>query len=207
MVVVGLTGGIACGKSTVAKMLGALGAVCFSADEDARAVLQNGSPVFDAVQQAFPQAFDETGKLVRAELGQIIYADVVARKRLEALMHPAITARMQNQIADARATNAADAVVVYETPLLYEAELESLFDVVVAVVAAPDVQAARLQERERYAGRDPLTASELAGRLAAQIPVMEKANRADTVIRTETSLAETEQAVGELWNRLRSFPR
>ena len=198
--IIGLTGGIACGKSTVAQMLADLGAETASADGDARTVLEPGSPTLADVRAAFPEAFGRGDTLLRAELARRVFGDADARARLEALMHPVIIARMKTVIAEFRAKS--DGVLVYETPLLFEAHLEFLFDTIVAVVAAPDVQAKRLQEREQKAGRPALTNEEIALRLSAQIPVEEKARRADSVIRTDVSLVQTRAEAAALWNRL-----
>lgn len=198
MKIVGLTGGIASGKSTVARMFAALGALTRSADEDARAVLADGSPLLSAVLAAFPETATASGGLDRAQLGVRIFADPDARKRLEGLLHPAIIARMSAAIADARAATE-PSLLVYETPLLFEANLESLFDVVVAVFAAPWAQHERLQAREVAAGRAPLSTSGLADRLAAQFSSEEKARRADHVFRTDVPLSETEAQVHAFW--------
>ncbi len=197
MKIVGLTGGIASGKSTVARMFAALGAATRSADEDARAVLADDSFLLSAVIAAFPDAATESGGLDRARLGARIFADVDARARLEALLHPAIIARMRAAIAQARA--AGPGVLVYETPLLYEANLKEMFDVIVALVASAETRRARLQERERAAGRAPLSSSALDERLSAQLSSEEKARRADFVLYTDGSLAETEAQVRALY--------
>ena len=200
---IGLTGGVACGKSTVAQIFAGLGAETASADADARTVLEAGSPVLASVQAAFPAAFDTDGELVRADLARIIYNDSAARARLEALMHPAIIARMEAVIARARKNP--DRALVYETPLLFEAGLECLFDTIIVVAASPDVQVARLQEREKLAGLPALSDEEIVRRLTAQIPLEEKISRADTVIRTDVSIEETQVQAEALWKRL-TFP-
>ena len=200
MKIIGLTGGIASGKSTVSRMFRGRGAVTCSADEDARAVLTDGSPTLVNVLAAFPEARAADGTLDRAKLAERIFADPAARARLEALLHPAIIARMPEAIDAARSIGAG--VLAYETPLLYEARLEPLFDAVIAVLATPELQRERLQARERAAGRDPLTEDELSARLGAQTPPEEKARRADFVVRTDGSLAETEAQVRDVWERL-----
>ena len=200
MIIVGVTGGIAGGKSTVTRMLANLGAEVRSADEDARAVLADGSPALAAVLAAFPEARAEDGALSRALLARRIFADPGARARLEAILHPAIIARMTGAITAARSAD--PGVLAYETPLLYEARLEALFDAVIAVLATPELQRERLQARERAANRNPLTEDELSARLGAQIPPEEKARRADFVIRTDGTLADTEAQVRRVWERL-----
>ena len=192
----GVTGGIATGKSTVTRLLAGRGAATCSADEDARAVLEPGSATLADVFAAFPSVRAGDGTLDRSRLAAEIFADTDARKQLETLTHPAIIARMQAAI---NAVRAAGGLLVYETPLLYEAGLGGLFDVVVAVVAAGNTQAERLQEREARAGRPPLTDAAIAARLAAQLPAEEKARRADYVIHTDGTLAETVAQVGRFW--------
>jgi len=194
-VIVGVTGGIASGKSTVTRMLADLGAQTRSADEDARAILADGSPVLTALLTAFPDARRNDGTLDRAALAAHIFADPPARVRLEAITHPAILARMTEAIADARTRGREEGLFVYETPLLYEAGLADLFDAVIAVLAAPELQAERLQAREAAAGRPPLSPEAVAARLMAQMPPEEKARRADYVVRTDVPLEETREQV------------
>ncbi len=203
MTIVGLTGGIATGKSAVADMFAELGAQVYSADADARAVLAPNSPALPRVLDLFPDARGAGDALDRARLAAIMFGDAEARRRLEALTHPLIIARMKSVIEQARGQNR-DGVLVYETPLLYEANLQNLFDVVVATFAPPSVQAERLQERERKAGRAPLTDAAITDRLAAQLPGEEKARRAGFVIRTGVTLDETRARVSEVWNELTS---
>lgn len=200
MKVMGLTGGIACGKSTVTRMLRDLGAEIASADEDARAVLSPGSQTLADVQAAFPDVFAPDGTLDRAALGTRIFADPAARARLEAIMHPAIFERMQQTVY--RARQAGPGVLIYEVPLLFEKERQGLFDAVVAIVAPPDVQARRLQEREALAGRPPLTDEAIAERLGAQMPTHEKARRADYVVRSDVPLDAMRADVARLWETL-----
>lgn len=204
MKVIGLTGGIACGKSTVSRILAELGAQTASADEDARAVLLPGEPTLALVRAEFPNAFRSDSTLDRAALGAQIFADPAARARLEAIMHPAIFERMQATCQAAR--QAGPGVLVYEVPLLFEKQREGMFDAVVAVVAPPPVQAMRLQERERLAGRPELTAEAIAERLAAQLPTDEKARRADFVIRSEVSMDEMRADVARVWDALNRLP-
>jgi dephospho-CoA kinase len=200
MFILGITGGIASGKSTVTSMLGHLGAQTRSADADARAILEPGSPTRDAVLAAFPEARDAGGGIDRAALAARIFGDPEERAKLEAITHPAIIARMR--VTTDAARTAGPGVLAYETPLLYEVNLAPLFDAVVAVAAPPQLQAERLQARERAAGRDPLSESELAARLSAQLSSDEKARRADFVIRTDGAMADTEAQVRALWGTL-----
>jgi dephospho-CoA kinase len=194
MKVVGVTGGIAAGKSTVTRMLAEMGAETRSADEDARAVLADGSPTLSNVLSAFPEARRIDGTLDRAALAARIFDDPRARARLEEITHPAIIARMEAAIRTAR-ENDAPGLFAYETPLLYEAGLADLFDAVIAVTATPELQAERLKAREVAAGRPPLAPEAVAARLAAQMSPEEKARRADFVVRTDVPLEETREQV------------
>jgi dephospho-CoA kinase len=204
--VIGVTGGIASGKSTVMRMFAARGASLFSADEDARAVLSADSPILEQVFSLFPSVRREDGTLDRAGLATIIFANPADRERLEALTHPAIFERMQLVITRKRKEMSDDPhdcpVVFYEVPLLFEKKREGLFDAIIAVYAPPEILAQRLQAREKVAGRPPLTEQEIAQRLAAQLPVEEKARRADFVIRTDVPLSDTEAAVDRIFKQL-----
>jgi dephospho-CoA kinase len=199
--IVGVTGGIASGKSTVTRMLAALGAETRSADEDARAVLVDGSPALAAVVSAFPEARRADGTLDRAALATCIFDDPQARERLEAITHPAIITRMTAAIRSAR--DSGSGLLIYETPLLYEADLADLFDAVIAVIATPELQAERLQAREVAAGRPPLSPTAVAARLAALMPPEEKAHRADYVVRTDIPLGATKEQVERIATALR----
>lgn len=179
-------------------MLAGLGATVLSADEDARAVLAPDAPLLDAVFAAFPESRREDDTLDRAALAARIFTDPDAREHLEALTHPAIIARMRAAIADARA-DSLPGVLVYETPLLYEADLAELFDAVVVVYCPPGVQGERLQAREAAAGRPPLTPEQIEDRLDAQLSAEEKARRADYVVRSDVSVEETRAEVERLW--------
>ena len=203
MKIVGVTGGIAAGKSTVVRLFGARGAVVRSADEDARAILQPGTPALAQVLQEFPNCRLADGSLDRATLAARIFPDPAARHRLETITHPAIIARMRDAVNAARAQSG-HGVLVYETPLLYEAGLEPLFDMVIAVVAPPELQAERLQARQAAAGRPALTQAAVAARLTAQLSPDEKARRADYVIRTDGTMQETADRVGVIWTALQS---
>lgn len=201
MKIVGITGGIASGKSTVAEMFRELGATVYSADADARVVLAEGSPALTAVFAAFPEARADDGTLDRAALAKSIFSDPYRRRRLEGITHPAIISRMRAVIDDARMSRQSG-VLIYETPLLYECDLAPLFDAVIAVLSSRTVQRKRLQAREQAAGRPPLSAAELDARLAAQISSAEKARRADYVIHTDGALSATTTEVRHIWNTL-----
>jgi dephospho-CoA kinase len=198
MKVLGVTGGIACGKSYVTGLFARWGARTASADEDARAVVLPGSSTLEAVLAIFPEARSPKNTLDRARLAARIFGDTNARAELEAILHPAIFARMLDAVATARAS--ADApLFAYEVPLLFEKDRAAMFDATLAVVCSPETQAARLQERERAAGRPMLAPEQITERLSAQLPNDEKARRADFVIRTDGTPTDTESQARSVW--------
>ncbi len=196
MRVLGITGGIATGKSTVTQMLAELGAPTISADAVARTLLAPGTPASQAVLAAFPScAAPEPGRINRRALAQMIFADAEARSRLEALTHPPIIEALRVQIAEWRASSAAPAAAA-EIPLLYEAGLESDVDDVVVVCCAEPVQQVRL------CARDGISAEEAQKQIDAQWPLSVKTARADYVVATDRGLEDTRRQVAALWKSL-----
>jgi dephospho-CoA kinase len=182
-----ITGGIACGKSTVSKLFADCGAKIASADEDARAVLAEGQPTRVAVLEAF-------GTVERAALAAKIFGDPEARKKLNSLMHPAIRQRMRTTLEAAKA-DPTPGLLLYEVPLLYEGALESWFEGVIAVAARPDIQLERLRARG-------LSEDAARQRLASQLDPEEKVRRADFVVRTDTTLSQTQDAVAQIYQAI-----
>jgi dephospho-CoA kinase len=175
MRLVGLTGGIATGKSTFAAALRALGVPVLDADLLARQVVAPGTPALAEIARAFgPAVLGPDGALDRKALGALVFADPAARKRLEAITHPAIRAAMVAETR--RLAEAGHDLAFYDTPLLYEVGLDQAMALTVVVFAPPEAQLARLM------ARDGLGRAEAEARLAAQLPVAEKAARADVVI-------------------------
>ena len=196
MRVLGVTGGIATGKSTVTQMLADLGAPTVSADLIARALLAPGTPTTEAVLAAFPAcAAPEPGRIDRRALAQIIFADAQARSHLEALTHPPIIEALRRQIAEWRASSAAPAAAA-EIPLLFEAGLEDDVDEVVVVSCAESVQQSRL------CARDGISQEEAQRQIAAQWPLSEKVARAGFVITTDHGLEDTRRQALALWESL-----
>lgn len=174
MRVVGLTGGLATGKSTFAALLRARGAPVLDADAIARDVVGPGTPALAELVRAFgPAILDASGALDRAALAARVFADAGARRRLEAITHPAIRRVMVEETA--RLAAQGHAIAFYDAPLLYEVGLDAALDSVV-VVWAP-----RAAQRARAVARG-LSPEEADARLAAQLPVDEKARRADFVV-------------------------
>lgn len=197
MRILGITGGIATGKSTVTQMLADLGAPTVSADAIARALLAPGTPTTAAVLAAFPACADgsEPQKINRRTLAQIIFADADARRQLEALTHPPIIAALRAQIAEWHHSGTARAAAA-EIPLLFEVGSQHDLDQVVVAACAETVQIARL------CLRDGIDAAEAGRQVAAQWPLAEKIARADFVILTDDGFDDTRRQVAALWESL-----
>jgi dephospho-CoA kinase len=173
--IVGLTGGIATGKSTFSDALRAEGAPVIDADALARAAVARGSPGLAALVAAFgPGVLGPDGGLDRKRMAALVFADPAARARLEAIVHPDVRARFERERSALVA--AGYRLAFYDVPLLYEARREGDVDLVVVVWAPRAVQLARLM------ARDGLDQAAAEARLAAQLPVDEKATRADAVV-------------------------
>jgi dephospho-CoA kinase len=189
--VVGLTGGIATGKSTFSAALRARGVPVIDADELARRVVAPGAPALAQIARAFgPAVIAADGSLDRKRLGEIVFADGAARKRLEAITHPAIRIAMVEEATDLAARG--HPLVFYDAALLYEVGADEVVDSVVVVYAPAGAQRARL------AARDGLTAAQADARLGAQWPIEEKAARADFLVDNTGGIAD----LGEKADRL-----
>ena len=194
---VGLTGGLASGKSLVAGMLRELGAAVVDADRIAREVLAPGGPAYpDVVREFGPEIVAADGTIDRPRLGARIFADPAARAQLNRLTHPHIRRRMVEEAARLAARPETQAIV-FDIPLLLDTTDGREFDLDgIAVVAAPD--ALRLR---RVAARDGLSPEEARRRLDAQVPLAEKIARADWVIDNGGTLEATRAQVERLWRR------
>jgi dephospho-CoA kinase len=171
---VGLTGGIATGKSTFARLLRERGLPVVDADELSGAAPRT-APVLAAVAGEFGPGFlTADGQLDRKKMGALVFSDPAARSRLEAILHPAIRSAMAEETA--RLAREGHPLAFYDTPLLYEAGLGDQVDCVV-VIYAP-----RVEQLERVTRRDGLSWAEAQARLAAQLDIEEKARRADLVV-------------------------
>jgi dephospho-CoA kinase len=195
MLLVGLTGGIGSGKSTIARMLADRGAVVLDADRFARDAVVSGSPGFDAVVNRFGLALiGPDGQLDRPALATIVFADDEARRDLEAIVHPEV----RRQISAGIAANAGtDRVVVLESPLLIETGMHRDCDVVVVVAADPDTRVARLVAR----GMDEADAR---ARMAAQGSLEAASAAADVLLDNDGRPGELEAQVERLWEGLRT---
>jgi dephospho-CoA kinase len=182
--VIGVTGGIACGKSEVGRILAGAGVVVRDADAIAHGVMEPGGAAYEAVRAHFgPEVLLADGRFDRRRLGARVFSDPAALADLNRLVHPEVRRIWRDWLSAQRAENAWAALIV---PLLFEVGAEQEMDVVIGVVAPEDRVQARLQQR----GFGPLDA---ARRIAAQWPVAEKLRRADHVIDNTGSLEDLER--------------
>jgi len=191
MLILGLTGGIATGKSTVARMFVELGAIHIDADRLSREVVAPGEPAWWAIVDRFGCAMlREDGQLDRKALAALVFSDPQKLAALNKITHPPIITLIRERLAEAQASGAG--LVVLEAPLLYEAGLDSEVDRVVVVAAAEATQLERLLQRDR------LLESEARQRMAAQIPLSEKIRRAHYCLDNNGSLEDTRRQVQQL---------
>ena len=197
--VIGLTGGIGTGKSTVSQMLAELGAELIDSDEIVRELQAPGAPLRAEIAAALgPDVIRGDGSLDRARVGELVFRDEAARKRLNAIVHPAVGRETARRLEAARARGVP--LVVIDIPLLFETRLHGTasranlgVSAVVLVYAPRELQVRRQIERNGY-GRD-----EAQRRIEAQLPIEEKRALADHVIENEGSLEETERRVREVF--------
>lgn len=201
MLNVGLTGGIASGKSTVARMLVAEGAVLIDLDEMAHAVQEREGKVWREIVRHFgPEILAPDGKIDRRRLGECVFADRKKLDLLNSLVHPAVFEQWRRRLEEIRMTQP-EAIVLSDIPLLIEAGLQPMVDLVLVVYLPPEKQIARLMARDGYSRQ------EAARRLASQMPIEEKLAYADIVVRNDGSLEETRAAAGEAWEELKKWKR
>lgn len=194
--VIGLSGGIGSGKSTVAAMLGELGANVIDADRIGHEMYLPGSEGFHRVVEAFgPGVVGADGKIDRPVLGRIVFADAAALGRLNAIVHPLIVAELFRRIAAAREESSTRPIVI-EAAILAEAGWKTLFDRLWVVSVRPETAIARVT------GSRPLTRDDVERRIAAQMPDAERRRLADVVIENDGTPAQLRARVEEEWKRL-----
>jgi dephospho-CoA kinase len=195
--VFGLTGGIGSGKSTAAEMLRGHGVPIVNADELAREAVAKGSPGLDQVVAAFgADVLSPAGELERKRLAALVFSDPEARKRLNAITHPIVRQLSQERFAELDRQGCA--LAGYDVPLLFEVGLDAVLKPVVVVAASEATQLARI------AARGDIEADDAKARIRAQLPLAEKARRADYVLANDGTLSELAAQVAELVTKLRA---
>jgi dephospho-CoA kinase len=199
VLLVGLTGGIGSGKSTVARMLEEAGAVVFDADALARAAVEPGTPGHRAVVERFgANVLAPGGELDREALASIVFADPAARRDLEAIVHPEVRRMFAEGSDEHRDT---DHVVVFSAPLLVETGMHTAFEVLIVVATTVDTQVERLL-RDRA-----MPEAAIRARIEAQAPLEDKLAVADVVIENAGSIDELAGAVEGVWADLAARAR
>ena len=195
MLLVGLTGGLGAGKSTVARMLAERGAVVVDADELARRALDPGTHAFHQVRELFgDEVLASEGTIDRGALARVVFADPEKRRLLESLTHPEVFRLLAETVESLRGT---DSIVVFDAPLIVETGFHEAVDVLVVVSAPPDAQLERVM-RDRG-----MPESEARARLGAQIPADEREAAGDHVIANDGDPADLEPKVDAVWAELR----
>jgi dephospho-CoA kinase len=197
MILVGLTGGVATGKSTVAKMFKQCGAVVIDADQLARDVVKPGKPAWRAIVTLFGRAvLSPDRSLDRQALGSIVFRNRTKRRQLERIIHPRV-AREQQRLVRRVAKRKPHAVVIYEVPLLFEAGVDKRVDEIIVVTADRGTQIARLTKR------NGLSRAEALRRIRSQMPLAKKIQQADHLLNGTLPRPPLSKQVGQLFKSLR----
>ena len=197
MIVVGITGTVGAGKSTVGRLFEGWGAWRVDADELARQAVAPGSPALDEIREVWGEGvLDDDGGLDRSAMREVAFGDPEARERLESIVHPEVRRLREQRLRDAR--EAGTEVVVAEVPLLLETGMEDEFDVVLVVDAPRDVR------RERVCSERGVTRETFEAIEAAQWPADRKRRAADLVVENGGTLEELEAAARQAWDAIRA---
>ncbi len=184
--IIGLTGGIASGKSTVANMIKSQGIPVVDADLIAREVVEKGEEAFQQLIEQFgTEIINNEGSLDRKKLGAIVFHDEKKRLLLNEIVHPAIRNRMLQKVKQLK--NEGYQTIVLDIPLLFESKLTFMVEKIIVVYVDLELQKERLKQRDQF------TDTEVAARIAAQMPLTEKISLADEVIHNHRSFEETKQ--------------
>lgn len=192
MRVIGLTGGIGCGKSLAAQYFAELGALVIDADQLARAAIERGSQGFDEVVSFFGDSILTNGEIDRRALGELIFKDSEAKKRLESIVHPFVRREFEEAVASLKS----DETLIYEIPLLVETGAQDRFDMVVTVESSLENRISRLRQRGMHI-------SEIEGRIASQATREQRIEVADFLIENDGSEDELLRQVENIWDSLR----
>ena len=195
MFLIGLTGGIAAGKSTVASIWVSLGAIEIDADVLAREVIKPGSAGLAKIKEHFGESvFDDSGSLDRKALGEIVFNNEAQRKVLESIVHPLVRQRAQEILKSVPN----DSIVIYTVPLLVEANVELPFDVIVSVEAPESERAQRLVSSRA------MTLEQALARIKSQASAVERAAKADHILNSNQSLAGLTADASRLFESFRA---
>lgn len=195
MIIVGLTGGIASGKSTVAEMFKNKGAVVLDADSAAKEVVSVEEPAWKEIVDYFGgDILLRDRNIDRKKLGDIVFNNPEARDKLNSIVHPRVIEKFVKETEELKNKNKPPEALIYDVPLLVEAGMHQAADVVVLVYTSPEVQKQRLAERDGFSGE------EIDARLSSQMPLEEKKKYADYTINNDGSIKETLRQVDEFWN-------
>ena len=197
MVVIGVTGSVGTGKSTVAKMFQELGTMVLDADVMAREAMEPKRLAWRRIVEAFGgQVLNEDQTLNRTALARLVFSDPQARQRLEHIIHPQVLRRIKQQLHRVTRRPRMVPAVVLDVPLLVEVGAQALVNVLVVVVAPPEVQ------RERLTKKYGWTAEEITQRIEAQLDVSAKAALADYVVDNADGLEHTRRQVRQIWHQV-----
>ncbi len=197
MIIVGVTGGLGTGKSTVAELLGRQGALVMDADHMAHEVMAPRRAAWRKIRAAFgARVLQADGAVDRAALARRVFRSPRARRALERIVHPAVFREIRRRLRQARLAGRVRVAVV-ELPLLVEAGAERLVDIVVVVTAPDRIRRRRLQQRG-------MPREEIARRTAAQLALSAKVALADYVVDNSDGMAQTRRQVRQLWTRLQA---
>lgn len=191
MRVIALTGGIGCGKSLAAQYFAELGALVIDADQLARAAIERGSQGFDEVVSFFGDSILNNGDIDRRALGELIFKDAEAKRKLESIVHPFVRREFEEAVASLKS----DEVLVYEIPLLVETGAQDRFDIVVTVESELENRLSRLRQRGMHI-------SEIEGRIASQATREQRIEAADFLIENDGSEDELLRQVENIWDSL-----
>ncbi|MBZ4687240.1 MAG: dephospho-CoA kinase [Clostridiales bacterium] len=196
MLVIGLTGGIASGKTTVATILQELGAAVLDADEVAKKIVQKGKPAYKEIIKTFGRkVLTSDGDLNRKLLGKIVFNDEEKRKKLESIIHPRVKEYFLEEIQRIKEKDP-QKIIVLDVPLLLESGMETLVDEVWVVAVSEELQIKRIELRDRIGRQEALK------RIKAQMPLKEKLKYADRIINAEGTLEDTKRQVVSLWREI-----
>lgn len=194
--VVGITGGIACGKTTATEHLQSLGALVLDADVESRALTAPQGPALPAIREKFgDEVFFEDGTLNRQALGRIVFADIEQRHALEAIIHPMVQHKMLSDMQEAGKNG--ETVVFLSVPLLYETGMDALCDETWVLHTDRDTQLERLMER------DSMDRESAEKRIDSQMDPEERISKANVVIRTGRTIEQTRAELGSLYRDLK----